>query len=99
LRNHCVDALRAKRRAPTSVSFDDLDSSSPCDESAMDRLALGTAMGKLPAKHRDVLRLRYFGELSYQELADALSIPQGTVMSRLHLARNALAALIVREQP
>ena len=98
LRNHCLDELRAKNRAPTGVSCDDLDLSSPCDESVLDRLAISTAMEKLPEIQRDVLRLRYFGDLTYQELAQVLDIPQGTVMSRLHVARKALALLIMTEQ-
>lgn len=99
LRNHCLDQLRAKSRAPTTATCDGLDLSSPADESVLDRLALGTAMEKLPDIQRDILRLRYFGDLTYQELAQVLDIPQGTVMSRLHLARKALAALMMGEQP
>jgi RNA polymerase sigma factor (sigma-70 family) len=42
------------------------------------------AMGKLDTKHRSVLVLRYFNDLSYQEIAEALEIPLGTVKSRLN---------------
>jgi RNA polymerase sigma-70 factor (ECF subfamily) len=98
LRNHCLDQLRTRTRAPISVSCDDLDLSSPADEGALDRLALATAMEKLPVTQRDALQLRYFGDLTYQELAQVLEIPQGTVMSRLHLARKALAGLMRTEE-
>lgn len=98
LRNQCLDELRTRRRAPEEASCDDSDLSSPADEGALDRLALRAAMAKLPDIHRDVLRLRYFGDLSYEELAQVLDIPKGTVMSRLHLARKALAALMTTEE-
>ena len=42
------------------------------------------AMDKLDRKHRSVLVLRYFNDLSYQEIAQALEIPLGTVKSRLN---------------
>lgn len=42
------------------------------------------AMDSLDTKHRAVLVLRYFNDLSYQEIAEALEIPLGTVKSRLN---------------
>ncbi len=69
----------------------------PPDEA--DWVALADALDKLSETHREILRLRYFGDLSYAELAEALGIPQGTVMSRLHLARKALAASMPKESP
>ena len=42
------------------------------------------AMDSLDTKHRSVLVLRYFNDLSYQEIAEALEIPLGTVKSRLN---------------
>ena len=41
-------------------------------------------MDSLDTKHRSVLVLRYFNDLSYQEIAEALEIPLGTVKSRLN---------------
>jgi RNA polymerase sigma-70 factor (ECF subfamily) len=48
------------------------------------------AFRTLSARDREVLTLRHFQELSYQEIADTLSIPIGTVMSRLFHARRRL---------
>jgi RNA polymerase sigma factor (sigma-70 family) len=42
------------------------------------------AMEALDTKHRSVLVLRYFNDLSYREIAKALEIPLGTVKSRLN---------------
>ncbi len=48
------------------------------------------AMGELPAHYRAALTLRHMQQLSYQEVADALGIPLGTVKTHLHRARAAL---------
>jgi RNA polymerase sigma-70 factor (ECF subfamily) len=48
------------------------------------------AFRTLSARDREILTLRHFQELSYQEIADTLSIPIGTVMSRLFHARRRL---------
>jgi RNA polymerase sigma-70 factor (ECF subfamily) len=49
------------------------------------------ALDSLPPKHRAVLALREINGLSYDEIAEALSIRRGTVMSRLFNARRMLA--------
>ncbi len=48
------------------------------------------AFRKLTARDREILSLRHFDELAYKEIASALSIPEGTVMSRLFHARRRL---------
>jgi RNA polymerase sigma-70 factor (ECF subfamily) len=48
------------------------------------------AIAELPVPFREVLLLCDLEEMSYQEIAETLSIPIGTVMSRLSRARNAL---------
>jgi RNA polymerase sigma-70 factor (ECF subfamily) len=55
---------------------------------------LQQAMHALPEAARSVLVLREYGGLSYQEIASALDIPVGTVMSRLNYARNRLRELL-----
>jgi len=51
---------------------------------------LQTAIESLPIHFREVLLLCEVEEMSYQEIAETLSIPMGTVMSRLSRARRAL---------
>jgi RNA polymerase sigma-70 factor (ECF subfamily) len=90
LRNCCFDILR-QRRAASMASLDGID---PPDTSAgvpFDWERLDAGLRELSSAHQEILRLRYYGGLSYEALADALTIPKGTVMSRLHLARKALA--------
>ena len=49
---------------------------------------------KLPAKYQRLVRLRYFSELSYEEIARELEAPLGTVKAQLHRARELLQDLI-----
>jgi RNA polymerase sigma-70 factor (ECF subfamily) len=55
---------------------------------------LARAMGQLSADLRTCLILWAVDELSYQEIADVMQIPIGTVMSRLHRARQRLRELL-----
>lgn len=91
LRNCCIDILRRSKKSATD-RLDGRELPQPSrDESAnWERLAI--AMKELSEAHREILQLRYFGELSYDELAQVLNIPKGTVMSRLHIARKSLAS-------
>jgi RNA polymerase sigma-70 factor (ECF subfamily) len=54
------------------------------------------AVGRLPAAHRATLLLRAAEGLSYREIATVLECPPGTVMSRLHAAREQLRASLAR---
>jgi RNA polymerase sigma-70 factor (ECF subfamily) len=54
------------------------------------RELLQGAMDELPVNFREILLLCVVEEMSYQEIAETLSVPIGTVMSRLSRARRAL---------
>lgn len=54
------------------------------------RDGLQAALGKLAAADRELLALRHFAELSYAEIAQSLGVPEKTVKSRLHEARQRL---------
>jgi RNA polymerase sigma-70 factor (ECF subfamily) len=51
------------------------------------RLDVMQVMAQLPPAYREVLVLRELQGLSYQEIADALSLPRGTIESRIFRAR------------
>jgi RNA polymerase sigma-70 factor (ECF subfamily) len=53
------------------------------------------ALAQLPEAHRIILVLREVEGLSYEELAERLDIPKGTVMSRLFHARKKMQALLL----
>jgi RNA polymerase sigma-70 factor (ECF subfamily) len=51
-------------------------------------------VNKLPAKYQKLVRLRYFDELSYEEIAVELEAPLGTVKAQLHRARELMYDLV-----
>ena len=58
------------------------------------RKAVQQALTDLPVPFREILLLCEVEEMSYQEIAETLAIPMGTVMSRLYRARKALRDLL-----
>ena len=104
-RNNCIDYLR-KHKLPTisidKMMLDedgkrntfDLKSNDPNPESVMikkQRIAiLRQIVDQLKPKYRDLVKLRYFKELSYEEIATLLEIPLGTVKAQLHRSREQL---------
>ena len=96
LRNCCIDILRSmESQRRTLATYDEPAEASASHDEQWQQL--GAAMEHLSVDHCSILKLRYFADLSYAELAEALAIPQGTVMSRLHLARRALALQIGKD--
>jgi RNA polymerase sigma-70 factor, ECF subfamily len=55
---------------------------------------LRAALDELTPEHRAVILLREVEGLSYDEISDMLQCPRGTIMSRLHYARNRLRAIL-----
>ena len=54
------------------------------------------AIEEMTPKHAEILKLRYYGDLSYKEIAETLDIKLGTVMSRLSRARGKLMEVLER---
>jgi RNA polymerase sigma-70 factor, ECF subfamily len=63
-------------------------------ESKDDQRRLWRAIEQLSLEHRTVLALFAVDGMSHREIAAVLGVPEGTVWSRLHLARKRLAALL-----
>ena len=61
---------------------------------ASNKTLLTAALDQLPPAFREVIILREIEELSYQEIADVIGAPAGTVMSRLSRARAELRTLL-----
>jgi RNA polymerase sigma-70 factor, ECF subfamily len=93
--NTAIDMLRKEKRLlPGEIEDLNLADSEPGPEALFansERIeVVQDAVLALPDASRAVLVLREFEGLSYQEIADALEIPVGTVMSRLNYARKIL---------
>lgn len=90
------EALRHLSSTPSMVSWDEEhDQLQQVQPDGLDlRLDLIAALQRLSVAHRDILVLFYLQDLDYREMASALEIPAGTVMSRLARARGELQKLL-----
>ncbi len=99
--NHCLNALKGRKRN-TAVSILDMpDAVLPSDAvpspvevaaNADDRALAARLLSALGPDDRAIIVLREIEGLSYRQVAYVLDVPIGTVMSRLHRARQALRA-------
>jgi RNA polymerase sigma-70 factor (ECF subfamily) len=95
LRNECLNVLRSRR--PEGPLPPDLRSvGSPVDplEQGERQAAVQAALMTLTDEQREVVLLRHFTELSYDEIAASIGLPVKTVKSRLYSARQRLAATL-----
>ena len=105
LHNYAIDQARRRQRAPDIEPLEEGDyylynrldqglRGGQADiERLIDQLSQGPvmdALADLPQNFKEVVVLVDLGDFSYQEAADILEIPIGTVMSRLHRGRRAL---------
>lgn len=91
--NACLDDLR-RSGARKEVSLDEWRDGVGRTEPVEERLDLAAALAALPVELRAVVLLVDADELSYDEAAEVLQIPPGTVASRLSRARELLRAAL-----
>jgi RNA polymerase sigma-70 factor (ECF subfamily) len=93
LRNRCFKMLASKGKRGRVQRLEDMEILAPGPEVSIEEsLSLEAALLALSPEEREVITLKYLDGLSYQELAELLQIPKGTVMSRLFYARKQLQA-------
>jgi RNA polymerase sigma-70 factor (ECF subfamily) len=98
-RNRALRALRGQAEPIASidhVAARDVAAESESDDRfiAEDAAAVHAALDRLGPEHREVLLLRFLEEMSYEEIAAVAGCPLGTVRSRLHHAKRALADVL-----
>ena len=106
MRNHFINGYRKKSRRPNMVDYEDVAALIPDtdtqsipalmdwnDESLQDVVGdeLSAAMDRLSEDFRTVIVLSDLQDFKYEEIAEILGVPIGTVRSRLFRARNLLA--------
>ncbi|TDW22020.1 RNA polymerase sigma-70 factor (ECF subfamily) [Kribbella kalugense] len=107
LRNVFITSYRKRQNEPITVSHDWYESSvrvlhsvaASAETTVLDAIpdrGLQTALASLPERYRRVVLLFDVDGFSYQEIADIVGIPRGTVMSRIHRGRRALRADLER---
>ena len=99
LKNLCINRTRARKRlAWSAVPVENAKSGYADPETELLRKeaaqSVQKALDRLPPMHREILILRTYDGASYAEIAEMLSIPQGTVMSRLYNARMKLRGIL-----
>ena len=108
-KNHCIDYLRKKKLPITSInnimfnkdgkrtSFDIISNDLMPDQKMekSQRIAiLRQIVNKLKPKYRQLVKLRYFKEMTYDEISEALEIPIGTVKAQLYRSREQLFKIL-----
>ncbi len=103
-RNAAIDEIRKRRLATVSLDapmeFDDGEAGREVESAGLDPQdaylglefadRISSAIDGLPDKYREPIVLRHAAELSYEEIAEALELPIGTVKTRIFRARDAL---------
>jgi RNA polymerase sigma-70 factor (ECF subfamily) len=101
--NYCIDRLRRRRFA--WLTLDDVVLSVPTpakgpERSAIEREerdAVQRALLSLPPTYREIAVLRYWNDLSYEEIIQVTGLPESTIKTRLHRARRMLAEALRAE--
>ena len=103
--NACLDLIRKRNRRPrlsfsetTESSYSSERSRPSMEDQISDRLLIEEALRTLPDEFRIPLILRDQTGMSYQEVANVLSLPEGTVKSRIARARARLKVEIFGNQ-
>jgi RNA polymerase sigma-70 factor (ECF subfamily) len=107
LRNVFITSYRKRQNEPITVSHDVYESTvrilhnvaASAETTVIDAIpdhGLQTALTSLDERYRRVVLLFDVDGFSYQEIADIVGIPRGTVMSRIHRGRRALRADLER---
>jgi RNA polymerase sigma-70 factor (ECF subfamily) len=111
--NNCIDFIRKKRAVTLSLdkTFSggdgsemtmDVRSDGPDPEESMIRkqknILMRSLVDKLKPRYRTLIELRYFQELSYEEIAERLDLPLGTVKAQLFRSREFLYNIIRNQQ-
>ena len=110
LRNIWLNQLRQRRTAPELIELDADENGAyePADAAQdpysayanrVERENVRAAIQQLPQEFREIVLLREYEELSYEEIASLLNCPLGTVMSRLARARSRLRDLLMVVSP
>ena len=110
--NHCIDHLRRQRLRFLSVERDggledeeaemQIPDQGPTPDVVLQRREamekLEEVIAELPPHYKVITLLRHDQQLSYEEIAETLQLPLGTVKARIHRARNMIQQLLAQRK-
>jgi len=109
--NNCIDFIRKKQSSPASLDQlqDDMDSITrniqsdlPDPEETLindQKIAvLRGIVNQLKPRYRQLIELRYYKEYSYEEIANELKLPIGTVKAQLYRAKSLLYNIFIKSE-
>jgi RNA polymerase sigma factor (sigma-70 family) len=98
--NLAMDQLRTfERQRRRERQLIALDTSTTSDPYAAERVDLYAALRRLPRRQRQIVALRYLGDLSEQQTADAVGVSLGTVKSQASRGLDTLRAHLTPREP
>lgn len=104
--HHCIDRLRKRRTTQISIDDNPVLQNLEGDELRPEphalqqevRVEVQTMLDRLAPEYRTPLVLRYWEEMSYEEIAETMNVTVATVKSRLFRARQQLAAIYQQQE-
>ncbi|SHI56129.1 RNA polymerase sigma-70 factor, ECF subfamily [Clostridium amylolyticum] len=98
--NRCREILRREKKIIFTEYSEGLDKAFPVDEYEVleSNMFIITLLDTLSDKYKEVIKLKYFGDLSIKEISIILNIPEGTVKSRLNYGLNSLRKIVNQEE-
>ena len=102
-RNTFIDFMRKRQDdLPIDERFASPPASGPTPEESVSRLQQRTQiehyLERLAPRYRQLVRMRFFDEYSYEEIAAKLALPLGTVKTQIHRAREQMCRMIKKEE-
>jgi RNA polymerase sigma-70 factor (ECF subfamily) len=95
--NEAMNLLRKREAVGDEGDAAESDLTAPGGMSDAERIAIRSMMGILKPDHRTILALRYWEDLSYEEIAEVLNVPLPSVKMRLHRAKAEFKRLYCEE--
>jgi len=104
-RNMCIDVLRRRKRWNLQQLDTGIDvpedagtaAAAPLEQGELEE-KIKKSMEELPEPYREVVHLRVVEDLAYEEIAEVLEVPVGTVKSRLHAGLGLLRQILKRKK-
>ncbi|MFC2163698.1 RNA polymerase sigma factor [Acidobacteriota bacterium] len=93
LKNLCIDYFKRRQRR-NEVPLENVRVLEVEHEDREMKKALWKGIEELPPEQKEIIILRYFRQLSYQEMAEVLGKPIGTIMSSLYYAKKRLKGIV-----